>query len=63
MDRKVDGQKDRWTERQMDRKTDGQKGRWTNWRRDREIDIRPIKRMHLWMIRRKDYLRDRCIKR
>jgi hypothetical protein len=23
MDRKVDGQKDRWTERQMDRKTDG----------------------------------------
>ena len=28
MDRKIDGQKDRWTERQMDRKIDGQKDRF-----------------------------------
>ena len=27
MDRKTDGQKERWTERKMDRKKDGQKDR------------------------------------
>ena len=28
MDRKMDGYKDRWIERQMDRKIDGWKDRW-----------------------------------
>ena len=38
MDRKIDGQKDRWIERQMDRPIDGQKVRKIERQKDRKIN-------------------------
>ena len=37
MDRKKDGQKDNWRERQLDRKKDGQKGKQIVGQKDRLI--------------------------
>ncbi len=38
MDKRTDGQKDRWIKGQMDKRTDGQKDRWTKGQLDKRTD-------------------------
>jgi hypothetical protein len=63
MDGKTNGQKDKWTERQMDRKTNGQKDKWTERQMDRRRNEQKDSRIdrETYIVRKMDTWPDREI--